>query len=683
MSLCPEDQTLLVPVFKDRLEELELERYRIYNKIGAGGWSHVYRAEHKGLNKVIALKVLHEHYATDAEKVMRFQKEALAASSLQHPNIAAVQDYGLLPNGQPFIAMDYVTGTSLADKINECTTLSLTEAIKISIQICNGLAFAHERGFVHRDLKPGNIMIAQDESGQPLVKILDFGLAKLVEETDTTRLTKTGDVLGTPAYMSPEQCKGQGLDHRSDLYSLGCVIYELVTGHPPFQADTALDCMIKHYTEEPPPMVSSTSDVTAKALEIVVLRALQKRAADRYNSAMELRKDLLAVLDSPSSLKRERAGNSRRMSMQLGLCVLATIALALTAVFYFQSHSASQSSPTHQAFLAALGTAKQNMRVDHAMMLVNKEIDRLRSTDGALAPQLPDLYAELGLLHATKQEDQKAIRNLDQAIKLKEAAGQADDVPEHWLNLIGELYQKQRRFNEVLKCIDRITTLRKKHSGENSLPVAKIMLVRAENLMAMGRMDECRKITHEASTLMQGLVPVPHSDLAAAAILTASSYGHQNNFKKATQEVRQALQYAKQAPADIRHCNVLDTAGEILAYAGELDKAVDCLKECCSMLEDLNGPDSPVLSNELRRLGRALAQQKKYDETLEALERALAIKEKIGDRQSPEMTLLMADYEAALKLRGKDATAMRLRLESLRSMNKQAPPGTTFPSNFK
>ncbi|HEY9732417.1 MAG TPA: serine/threonine-protein kinase [Drouetiella sp.] len=276
------------------INSLFADKYFIEQKLGVGGMSVVYRARHEALNKQFAIKTLHTHLTSKASSLMRFKQEAQAASRLQHPGIVAIHDYGVTEEGIPYLVMDYVAGESLADLLNESGSLNEDVALEIFKQTVAAIAHAHHRGIVHRDIKPSNIMLNYDEQHNLHVKIVDFGVAKFVESEESAKLTQTGEALGSPLYMSPEQCLGQPLDSRSDIYSFGCVMYEALVGEPPLKADGVFKIMMKHINDVPPGFKEVRPDLPdSGALERIVFKALAKDPSKRYQRM----DDLLADLD--------------------------------------------------------------------------------------------------------------------------------------------------------------------------------------------------------------------------------------------------------------------------------------------------------------------------------------------------------------------------------------------------
>ncbi len=259
-------------------------RYELGEEIGRGGMADVYLAHDRLLDRQVAVKVLSPEFASDRTNFERFRREARAAAGLNHPNIVAVYDWGE-EDDTSYIVMEYVPGQTLRDLIQAYGQLSPTEAARIAAEIADALSFAHEHGVVHRDVKPANVLITPH--GQ--VKVTDFGIARA--ETGEP-LTKTGSVLGTATYFSPEQAQGLHLDGRSDVYALGVVLYELVTGTAPFIATSPVSVAYKHVREEPAAPSTIVPDLPG-AMDRIVLTAMAKDVNARYQSALDLRNDLL------------------------------------------------------------------------------------------------------------------------------------------------------------------------------------------------------------------------------------------------------------------------------------------------------------------------------------------------------------------------------------------------------
>jgi serine/threonine-protein kinase len=271
-------------------------KFRVEALVGQGGMGRVYRARHLTLDRPVVLKMLHAAYSSDPQVVQRFQREARAASRLDHPNSIAVLDFGEAEDGTLFMAMEYLAGRDLARIVAEEFPLGEARIVRIGEQILSALAEAHAQGIIHRDLKPENVMVEPRRGERDFVKVLDFGIAKITAPgSNEPKLTQAGLVCGTPEYMSPEQARGAELDARTDLYSTGVILYQMLTGELPFSSDTPVGFLTKHLSELPvPPRLRRPDLDISPALDAVVARSLEKDASRRYQTADEMREALLA-----------------------------------------------------------------------------------------------------------------------------------------------------------------------------------------------------------------------------------------------------------------------------------------------------------------------------------------------------------------------------------------------------
>jgi eukaryotic-like serine/threonine-protein kinase len=302
-------------------------KFEIEERVGSGAMGEVFRARHVVLDTAVALKIMRPDIAKDAMFKERFYREAKAASRLDHPNSVRVIDFGVEPDGLVYLAMEFLHGRDLLSVLREEWPLPDERVVDILVQTLGAVSTAHELGIVHRDLKPENIMVRvgqEDEGTRPYhVKVCDFGIAKLSDprgfHTDSSKaLTSSGTLIGTPEYMSPEQARGDPLDARSDIYSVGIVLYQLLVGKVPFSAENALGVVLKQVTDEPVPPSHVRPGVNPR-LEAICLRALRKPREERYPTAKEMRRDLRAVFGSRPQSSTDESGPFLLPSAPLGL----------------------------------------------------------------------------------------------------------------------------------------------------------------------------------------------------------------------------------------------------------------------------------------------------------------------------------------------------------------------------
>ncbi|MCC7530806.1 MAG: protein kinase [Candidatus Melainabacteria bacterium] len=296
LTVCPDDNMPLMTLPDEDLVGTVLEnKYEILEKIGAGGMGAVYKARHQLMHRQVAIKMVLAQLSANSMTLKRFTQEARATSQLNHPNILTVFDFGISPSNQPYLVMDFLEGVNFGRVLEETRQIPIPRAIGIFLQVCAALGHAHQKGIVHRDLKPSNIMLIELDGQPDFVKVLDFGIAKVLSSVDgeTDNLTRTGEVFGSPLYMSPEQFRGKSMDARSDIYSLGCVMYRSLAGICPVTGKDVLECMYKHVNESIPPFsVTCPEAQIPERLETIIMKALAKDPDERYASMNDLRADL-------------------------------------------------------------------------------------------------------------------------------------------------------------------------------------------------------------------------------------------------------------------------------------------------------------------------------------------------------------------------------------------------------
>ncbi|HEY9683272.1 MAG TPA: protein kinase [Drouetiella sp.] len=292
---CPNDGSLLAAGADPLVGTTFLDKYQITEVLGRGGMSAVYKARHLLMDRHVAIKFLRSELVHDNVMLQRFQLESKAVSLLKHPNIITVHDFGLSPQGVPYLIMDFLEGKTVSDIVAEEEHIQPARCIALFTQICNALAHTHNKGVIHRDIKPSNLIVSINDEGQEIAQVVDFGIAKMLEReaSDASKLTASGEVFGSPAYMSPEQCNGSSIDARTDIYALACVIYNCLTGRPPLLGRNAMETVMMHVRDMPKTFREMRPDLTiSPALERVVFKALAKNPDERFSSMSEFGAEL-------------------------------------------------------------------------------------------------------------------------------------------------------------------------------------------------------------------------------------------------------------------------------------------------------------------------------------------------------------------------------------------------------
>jgi serine/threonine protein kinase len=527
-SKCPRDGALLAMHIPDPLIGTTIiEKYEIQTPVGSGGWSKVYRARHLGLNKTVAVKTMHAHMASDMGKVLRFQQEAEAVARLDHPNICAMYDYGLLTGNQPYLVMDYLEGSTIADIIRWQGSQPVERCMQIFKQACEGLAEAHRNGIVHRDVKPTNLMLLENADSQLQLKILDFGLAKVAyaDGTAMASITATGETIGTPQYMSPEQCTGAALDERSDVYSLGCVMYELLLGCPPVLGSTPYDCMASHIHEIPRPFAEvNAQHAIPSSLEAIVMKTLEKAPEDRFQSMEEMLQALNEVkLDQAPAKYAAKAKRSKSLGAQpiaiISACAAGSALLALVGYMALFHRQEAQNAPS---------AVQQIQRIDDIDRLVSMADDYATrkgdygSAEAALekayiltekkfgnpSDQLVRICYQMASTYRQNLKLDRAQSLLEKTATMRQKLhGNSDEQTANFLREAGELDLQMNDYARAETWLSKALATSKIASGENSAAYAGVLQSLSSAEMGLGKSKSALKHAAEAAQTWSKLLP--------------------------------------------------------------------------------------------------------------------------------------------------------------------------------
>ena len=497
-------------------------KYKIVSLLGRGGIGSVYKVEQFLLQQNFALKTLNSQKASD-QLIRRFQNEARAASSLSHPNLVKVIDFGLLEGQQPYLVMDLVEGVSLSEYLKKHGSLTVDEAVSCFSQICLGLSYAHDQGIVHRDIKPGNIMISSILSfgAEGFVRVVDFGIAKLAyaEGGEVQALTTTGEIFGSPLYMSPEQCSGTAVDHRSDIYSLGCVLFEALTGTTPFVGQNALTTMMLHQSERSPSLKeASLGKDFPPELEQIVAKMLAKSPADRYHKLGIVANDLAQLMKGAPVLgiadgqkkptgKVDKPLTMSRREMQMWLCVTALSAGLLgagignfAASLRFSPNAKESSSKGIDAVESAL--SKSGNRGMKAPVAITEQTSD-HSREGAADKVSRDTYkipADLNSNALEPYEDDVVIDLVSQQVgSLKK--GQLQELFQKITKTLDK--SKPEETSKYRDCLDKLLAIRKHATTDSSFVDSSMTSLEvhiAICYMRLGNLKEGEKHLKQAAT---------------------------------------------------------------------------------------------------------------------------------------------------------------------------------------
>jgi serine/threonine protein kinase len=449
-------------------------RYEILAFIGKGGMCEVYRARHLQLDKSVAIKILQQSASAASKEASRFRRESQAIAALKHPNIVSAYGFGMLTD-RPYLAIELLDGESLASRLARVQRLDKQSFVRICAQICDALGYAHQLGVIHRDVKPNNVMITDDDD----VRLVDFGISKFVEDVKggSQKLTQTGQIIGTVLYMSPEQSLGQRTDARSDIYSLGCLMYELLVGKPPFDADTPFALLYKHGNEpvQDSPYLGEWAPI--------IFACLQKEPNDRPQTAAEVKAAICDPSAEKTSLqpipKRRWDDNKKIIRYALVTSGLAAVILGAALAWKLTHAQNGGDMPTRSETDTALILAYKDLhtpRPDYRKAAT--ALSRLRPiVEKTNSAELPGLVARLCFVYMTDNQDAEFLEQSRILKNLPDNGGRFSALYAHDLSMIGDEWLHRGNQQEAIHWYKRSIAYVQSHSADPSYAATTKLLL--------------------------------------------------------------------------------------------------------------------------------------------------------------------------------------------------------------
>ncbi|HEY9793912.1 MAG TPA: serine/threonine-protein kinase [Candidatus Obscuribacterales bacterium] len=605
-GFCPTDGAQLLKQVPDPMIGMQLPRhYKIIEKVGRGAMSVVYRGVYEPLNQPVAIKLLKSHLVSDVQSFKRFQQEAKTAGALDHPHIAGVFDFGVTDQGVPYLIMELVQGSSLYGLLREPQRIPIARALRIFVQTADALAYTHDRGVIHRDVKPSNILVTQDENGVEYAKLVDFGIAKMqeYEGNPSLNLTQTGEVFGTPLYVSPEQAMGRALDTRADIYSLACVMYETVAGHPPFQAKTAFDVLRLQVQGNASPLQNTRSPgELPPSMVPIIERAMSKDPDARQQSMAELVHELQRC-EVELAIAREAGSDGKSPLSSLTPTVAFTV-MKQPAVLDAAGNVISQSR-LPQAIETVARQAKSPL-IPFAVSTLAGCLFGI----GILLCVHPQSPPPPPLIYSSHLDADQAPAHASASIA---ADPQLAQLREHALGLYD-----QNKFDDAEKELKQAigAAQAKKNSITEALLLADLCMVQIQ----LDKISDAYRSGSRAVNMLDSNSAVSQKDLSFA----------------------------------------LRAFGTVCFYRKDFGSAEDVLQRSVAIDKAVYGPSDERYAIGLARLAKVFESEKKFPEAEKAYREALSVSQKCHQPGDEHLALRMKSLAAFLRSRHHTAEALTL-----------------------
>lgn len=644
----------------------QIESIEIIDLVGTGGMSVVFRAWQKQLDRIVAVKVLSRMVMGD-EGVKRFQQEAKLTSTLEHSGIVKIFSCGVSIDGQPYIVMEYLNGRSVADELKQNGPFTLQKFSDVFLSALSALEEAHQKRLIHRDVKPANLVLCRTETGVETVKLVDFGIAKSYGE-GILNLTEPGSVLGAPMYMSPEQCHGRPLDGRSDLYSLACVMYEALSGQPPFSGTSALEVMQKH-SLEPPPTVSDLMQQMniSKPLAQAILLGLNKDPGARPQTASDFARKIKQALEDTTLTKvpeLRKAGEGSFILLTIGLLSIMGLVLGILVVC---SCLPLMHAQTGREISYSLSKKQKEDKEERECKNSLARFERAYGPDDLeVAKRVEHLACNL-YLHQNRLAEAEAL--LKRSLQIREKLLRSDHptIARNLLNL-GDLYKKQGRYAEAEPLFKRCLQVRESVLGPEHHDVGGCLFGLGELYFSQKRYAEAEPLLKRCLRIWDKALGAEHPANARCLFCLGDLYMDQGKYSQAKPLFVQCLQVRERALGlahpDVAVC--LLRLGELHLAQRNYSQAEPLLKRCAQVLEKDPGPEHPDVGRSLFGLANLYTAQGKYAKAEPLFERGLQIKEKALGPENPDIALGLFWQGEMYRAQGKFARAEPLLKRSLR-----------------
>ena len=637
-----EEDPYLGKIIADKYEMLEL--------VGGGGTGLVYKALQLEGKKIVAVKVLFPQMVLRQDVVNRFKQEASASRLLSHPNIVAVLDFGA-DRSQPYLVMEFIDGVSASDWVEEQGKLPLAQAVSIMLQACAGIQHAHSRSVVHRDLKPSNLMITFDNEKREQVKVVDFGLAKAFrdESASASKLTKTGDICGSPSYMSPEQCRGIKLDYRTDLFSLGCVFYELINGKPPFYGEDPIEVILRQIEETPQEvqLADVDSNVASKA-NAVLFRAMAKDREQRYQSIEELQTDIGKIFSKKESIwespllklkvaKLKFLGRSDRLPSKKVLAIAVPVAVIISSVIPLFLLLAPKA--TKDAFNGPI-----TWQVTQPKASQEKPPERIKFTEFLVS-------------------------------RLEEGAGRDSQPVVNALQERIEYFKRTMQYEQEESDLEKLLRIRKKIDGPTSVPTATAMLELANCLYDQGKYSHARPGYQAAIPIFERTFAKDFEDLAPPLTRSASIDLLFGNVDQATQEYKKALAIMRAHNKTDSRDFAIATSGmaEACKRQGQYDQAAELFEQGAKLWSKFSGVEKQNIIACYVGRGDAVAKMNRWGDAEESYANAINALHAGGESDPARATSIFERLANSQWRSGKIMESIGTKLNSRKSGERQSP----------